>query len=83
MEMNFFGLKVVQAPMIAKYTLPAEVIPGVPWPPGFREEINAWSRQFLGETCMLPAGHAYLLGEPVHTVVMHPDYYAKLRGLQP
>ena len=37
------GLRVIEAPEHARYTLP-EGDSGVPWPPGFRDEINRWSR---------------------------------------
>lgn len=37
------------------YVLPAEVIPGVPWPLGFRDEINKWSVEFFGSVQDDPA----------------------------
>jgi hypothetical protein len=37
-------------------TLPAEVCPGVPWPPGFKEEIDAWMRSFFKPINMVKDG---------------------------
>lgn len=75
---SLFGFDVVAAPLHAKYVLPAEVIPGVPWPPGFREEINRWSVDFLGTTCLVPRGMAYVMG---HTVVMRPEDVVRISNL--
>jgi len=55
------GLKVIESPDIPRYTLPDEIIPGVPWPAGFRDEINRWSRSFLGTTNVVPRGTAYMI----------------------
>jgi hypothetical protein len=55
------GLDVIESPDVPRYVLPEEVIPGVPWPPGFRDEINHWSREFLGTTNMLPPGMSYVI----------------------
>jgi hypothetical protein len=68
----FAGLKVIESPDVPRYTLPAEVMPGVPWPPGFRDEINAWSRSFLGMTNVVPKGTAYVLAGG-HTVMRRED----------
>lgn len=59
---DLFGLRVIEAPEHARYTLPEEVIPGVPWPPGFRDEINRWSRSFLGTTCVVKPGEMLMIG---------------------
>ena len=50
------GTPVYVVPDQPRYVLPEEVIPGVPWPPGFREETNAWSRRVCGEWNLLADG---------------------------
>lgn len=75
---RLFGLNVIVAPDVPRYTLPAEVIPGVPWPPGFRDEINAWSRSFLGTTNMIPRGTAYML--PGGYTIMRPSDVVKINN---
>ena len=76
---SIFGMKVIESHDHPRYTLPEEIIPGVPWPPGFRDEINAWSRAFLGTTNMLPRGTAYVLAGGY--AVMHPSDVVKIRAL--
>jgi hypothetical protein len=73
------GLDVIVAPSVPRYTLPEEVIPGVPWPPGFRDEINRWSRSYLGTVDMIPRGTAYLIGGS--RLVMRPADVVKLTNL--
>lgn len=48
---------------IPRYTLPEEVLPGVSWPAGFREDFNAWSVSFLGlrPYPLIRSGSAYRL----------------------
>lgn len=70
MPMTLFGMKVVESPDVPRYTLPEEIMPGVPWPPGFRDEINRWSRSFLGTTNVVPRGTVFMLGNSM--AVMHP-----------
>lgn len=67
---SLFGMKVVESPDRPRYTLPEEIVPGVPWPPGFRDEINRWSVSFLGTTNVMPRGITYVLGD---TIVMRPN----------
>lgn len=66
----FAGIKIVESPDLPRYVLPLEVIPGVPWPPGFRDEINQWSRAYLGTTNMVPPGVVYMIGGTM--AVMRP-----------
>jgi len=73
---SLLGMRVFESPDVPRYTLPAEVIPGVPWPPGFREEINRWSREFLGTVNALPPGMAYVIGG--NRLVMRPADVVKL-----
>lgn len=72
----FAGMKVVESPDLPRYTLPEEIMPGVPWPPGFRDEINRWSRSFLGTTNAVPRGTAYMIGNSM--LVMRPSDVVKL-----
>lgn len=74
-----FGMDVIESPDVPRYTLPAEVIPGVPWPIGFRDEINRWSRSFLGTTNKVPRGMAYVLGG--RSIVMRPEDVLKISAL--
>ena len=72
----FFGTAVFVNPDRAAYVLPDEVIPGVPWPPGFKEEINTWALGFFstwnllrdGEVVSTPAG-----------LYMNPRTYASVQ----
>lgn len=56
----FHGLDVQVHQPKPRYVLPPEVIPGVPWPRGFREEFNAWSYVYLGVTPGLPADRIFV-----------------------
>ncbi|CAB4194352.1 hypothetical protein UFOVP1254_19 [uncultured Caudovirales phage] len=76
---TLFGLDIVTPPDVPRYTLPKELMPGVPWPPGFRDDFNNWSRNFLGTTNVLPRGMAHMIGN--RHVVMHPDDVVKISGL--
>ena len=73
------GMDVITSPDVPRYVLPEEVIPGVPWPPGFREEINKWSREFLGTTNVVPRGTAYVIGN--RYAVMRPSDVVKLTNI--
>ena len=73
---SFAGLRIVESPDRPRYTLPAEVIPGVPWPSGFREEFNRWSVGFLGTVNVLPAGTMYVMAGGY--AVMRPKEAAML-----
>jgi hypothetical protein len=75
---SLFGLDVVVSPDIPRYVLPAEVMPGVPWPAGFRDDINQWSLSFLGTLNVVPAGVCYVVG---NSVVMRPADVVKISGL--
>lgn len=76
-RLSLGGLRIVESPDHPRYTLPAEVLPGVPWPPGFREDFNRWSVGFLGMTNLLPRGTAYVLANGA-AVVMRPADVAML-----
>lgn len=76
---RLFGMDVIASPDVPRYTLPEEVIPGVPWPPGFRESINRWSVAYLGTTNAIPRGMAYVIGS--RYTVMRPDDVVKISNL--
>lgn len=78
-QQNLLGLRIIESPDVPRYTLPEEVIPGVPWPPGFRDEINAWSRSFLGTTNRVPRGAVYVLANGY--AIMRPEDIVKISGL--
>lgn len=75
---SLLGLTVIQSPDRARYVLPAEVLPGVPWPPGFRDDINHWSASFLGVWNPVPAGQFLCVG--AHTLLVRPQDMWLLRG---
>ena len=77
---TIFGMKVVISPNRPRYVLPEEIIPGVPWKPGFRDEINKWSLEFLGTTNVLPKGEAYIINN--NTVMLRPEDAVKLRNIR-
>lgn len=54
---SFYGLKVHVSHDHAKRKLPDEVIPGViPWPPGFKDEMDAWLLSFFGTVNLIKDG---------------------------
>lgn len=71
------GLNIQVVPDFPKYVLPEEVCPGVPWPPGFRDMINAWSLDFLGTTCLLPDEQVYQTEKS--TLVMNSRTYRRMQ----
>lgn len=77
MSMNLFGFQIVVAPERPRYMLPHEVLPGVPWPPGFRAEINDWAAKHCGTECAVPEGQMLVMGG---TVTMRRESYLKLRA---
>lgn len=76
-EPIFGGYNVVIAGEVPRYTLPECLLPGVPLPKEFRDEFNAWSREFLGITYSIVRGTSYVVGR---TVYMHPDDYQAVRN---
>jgi hypothetical protein len=74
----FGGIKIIESPDRPRYVLPPEVIPGVPWPPGFRDEINRWSLEFLGTTNVVPFRTAYMFSGKY--AVMRPEHVVMLRN---
>lgn len=79
MPAKLYGMDIVESREMPRYTLPEEVMPGVPWPAGFRDEINRWSREFLGTTNIVPRGQAFVLGGS--HVVMRSEDVVKISNL--
>ena len=75
------GYGVIVSRDYPKYVLPAEILPGVPWPPGFRDEINTWSRSFLGVSNAIIPGQYYVM-ENEKIIVVHPSDYAHLKAFE-
>jgi hypothetical protein len=48
-----------------------------PVTPAFREEINAWMREFFGMSYLVEPGQIYVIGGD--TVLVHPQDYTKLK----
>lgn len=59
----------------AKRELPAEVIPGVPWPPGFKEEIDAWMAGFFKPQNIIADGEVWKTPAGLH---MNPRTYDRV-----
>jgi hypothetical protein len=76
---TLFGIRVVISKDCPRYVLPEEVMPGIPWPPGFRDKINAWSLDYLGTINMLPPGQIFRIGND--TIVVRQEEYQKLRRM--
>ncbi len=63
---SIFGLDVVISPDHPKRKLPDEVIPGVvPWPPGFKEDMDAWLLGFFGTNNIVKDGEVLKMGRAV------------------
>lgn len=74
-----YGMSVRLVPDRPRYELPAEVIPGVPWPAGFREEINAWAKGFLGHSGNLLEDGRSLVDTANSVVYVNPRTFEALR----
>ncbi len=78
--MNLFGMEVIVYPDRPRYQLPAELLPGIPWPAGFRDDFNAWAVGFLGTVPLIDPNAAYVLHG--RTLVMGPRAFAALQRQQ-
>lgn len=45
--------------------------------PEFREEVNAWMKDFFGVTYLVEPGHCLVLS-PTRTIIVHPTDASKL-----
>lgn len=76
---SIYGMSVCVVPDRPRYELPAEVMPGVPWPAGFREEINAWAASFLGRSGNLLEDGRSLVDSANRAVYVNPRTFESLR----
>lgn len=74
---TFGGLRVVVVKDRPRYTLPAELLPGVPWPAAFKAEIDAWAAGFFAPLSDVADGMAYRQGS---TVYMNVRTYAAMKA---
>lgn len=76
---TLFGFKVIVSPDRPKMVLSEELIPGVvPWPPGFKAEMDAWMLMFFGTTNIIPDNQVYQVGhDQFH---MNPRTYAAMKA---
>ena len=72
------GLRIVVQPDTHR-TLPAEVMPGVPWPPGFKAEIDAWMKGFFRPYNMVKDGEAWH-DRINHVVHVNPRTFAQIKA---
>lgn len=79
---RFLGVEIFVAPDQPRYVLPDEVVPGeVPWPPGFKEQLDAWALASFGTHNQLEDGEVYTFHSPDRPQTMHmnPRTYAALK----
>lgn len=69
---NLFGMQIIEAKEYPRYVLPNEIIPGVPWPDGFKEEIDKWSREFLGTVSLVPKGTMMIMHTAFGSKIIAP-----------
>lgn len=79
MPAKLYGMDIIESREVPRYELPEELMPGIPWPPGFRDSINQWAREFLGTTNLVPRGHAFVIGGS--QVVMRSEDVVKISNL--
>lgn len=78
--MRLFGLDIIEAKQRPRYEMPEWLVPGVVrWDAKTRNEVNAWSREFLGMVDVIPRGTAYLMAN--RFAVMHPADVVKLTNI--
>ena len=68
------GIPIRVAPDVPRYQLPEDL----PLPPGFREDLNAWARGFLGiQTPILVDGEVI---STLDALYMNPRTYKMVKG---
>lgn len=75
-SLTYTGMRIIESPDRPRYELPPEIMPGVPWPKGFRAEINQWAVGFLGTVNVVPAGAVYVLSGGI--ALMRPGDVVKI-----
>lgn len=73
---SILGIRVQIIPDQPRYQLPADL----PLPPGFREELSAWAREFLGSTNMLRDGEVLCSRVEPKTIYLNPRTWAQMRN---
>lgn len=73
----FNGLNLMVSPDHPKMRLPDEVIPGVPWPDGFKQDFDAWLLRFFGTTNLVADGETWSIGK--HSIYVNPRTYARIK----
>lgn len=74
---TIYGMPIVVVPDAVR-ALPDEVMPGVPWPPGFKQEIDAWMRSFFKPRNLVPDGQM-LQDRQRGTCYMNPRTWEKAK----
>lgn len=69
------GMSVQISPDRPRYVLPEELMPGVPWPEGFRDSINTWARGFFKGWNLMEDGQVISTN---NTLFMNPRTEAAL-----
>jgi hypothetical protein len=78
---TFQGMKIVISPDYPKMTLSEELIPGiVPWPPGFKKEMDDWMLSFFGTANLLKDDIVIYTSNTIYT---NPRSYVKLKNSLP
>lgn len=70
---SLLGINIIVAPDKPRYTLPAEVLPGIPWPAGFKENIDSWASKFFKPVPTIPDNEVYFIGSK--NMTMNPRTY--------
>lgn len=78
MVSDLFGMKVRLQPQLRGYYLPEEIMPGLPWPPGFKEDFDKWSEAFYTPRDMFP-GQMIILADG--TTLLPEDAYHSLMSI--
>jgi hypothetical protein len=69
---------IVHKGRVYNYQLPEEIIPGVPWPVGFREEFNEWAKVACGSKPIIPDDAIYMMDDTVIVSQVIYDSLVKL-----
>ncbi len=80
-NMHLCGLAVFISPDLPRRTLPDEVMPGIPWPDGFKAKMDAWMLDFFGTTNLIEDNAALKSRNPFSgqgTIHVNPRTYARL-----
>lgn len=73
---RIYGLDVVLSEDRPRYVMPDELLPGVPWPAGFRDSMNRWAADFLGTINPIPDSEVLVMGS---FILMNTRTYMNFR----